>query len=150
MKMAIKGIAHLILASIFLAGCATQDHIQVRQEAYQAYQDGDYPSAVNKFEKLVQQIPRDAELWFRLGNAYAKAMLPQEAINAYQNALVRDPTLGKAWYNMGMIQMQAALKAYVDMQDHVKTDDPVAEKGKAMRDGLLNLLKADDEQAGQE
>ncbi len=150
MKMAIKGISHLILASFFLAGCVTQDLTQVRQEAYQAYHDGDYPSAVNKFEKLVQQVPRDAELWFRLGNAYAKAMLPQEAINAYQNALVRDPTLGKAWYNMGLIHMQSALKSYVDMQDHVREDAPAAEQGKAMRDGLLNLLKADDEQAGQE
>lgn len=130
----------LILFCTVLAACAGKNPVDVRQDAYQAYQDGDYPLAVEKFKLLVEESPRDAELWFRLGNSYARSLRPQEAISAYQNALLRDPGLSKAWYNMGLIQMQSALKAFVDMQKYVEKDDPVGKRGRILRDELLDLL----------
>lgn len=131
---------------VFLtAGCASKDLTRDRQEAYQAYQTGDYIAATEKFEELVQVIPKDAELWFRLGNSYAKVLLPKDAIEAYQNALLRDPGMAKAWYNMGLMHLQAALKSYVDMQQYVQEDDPVGRKGKVMREELFRLLEGSEE-----
>lgn len=130
-----------LFAGLIMTGCATRDLELERQNAYQAYQAGDYAIAADSFEKLVEKVPKDSELWFRLGNAYAKILLPQKAIEAYQNALLRDPGLAKAWYNMGLIHLQAALKSYVDMQNYVGDDDPVGRKGKVMREEIFRLLE---------
>jgi len=150
MRTRVNAAIILAFLALNISGCATHDPAQVRQEAYQAYQDGDYLAAADRFRTLVEVLPRDAELWFRLGNSYARAMFPQQAIEAYQNALLRDPSLGKAWYNMGLIHMQAALKAFVDMQDYVSEDDPAAVKGKMMRDGLFTLLEPEENREEQE
>lgn len=129
-----------LFLTLITAGCAGTDLTLKRQEAYQAYHAGDFGEATVKFEQLVQEMPKDAELWFRLGNSYARVQLPQKAIEAYQNALLRDPKMEKAWYNMGLIHLQAALKSYVDMQNYVRDDDPIGIKGKVMREGIFSLL----------
>jgi tetratricopeptide (TPR) repeat protein len=131
----------LLLAVFAVSGCATKNLIVERQGAYQAYQEEDYAAAAEKFEELVEEIPKDAELWFRLGNSYAKIALPEKAIKAYQNALLRDPKMGKAWYNMGLIHLQAALKSFVDMDSYVAENDPVAKRGELMREGIFSLLE---------
>ena len=135
----------LLFIVLLTAGCGAKDLAIERQEAYQAYQAGDYLAASEKFEKLVEEIPKDAELWFRLGNSFAKIQLPQEAINAYRNALLRDPGMAKAWYNMGLIHLQAALKSYVNMQQYVREDDPVGRKGKVMQEEIFRLLDGSEE-----
>lgn len=142
-----KTVCFVYMFSLLITtGCATTnpDLTVIHQEAYQAYQAEDYPAAAEKFEILVSEMPNDAELWFRLGNSYAKSMMPQPAIEAYQNSLIRDPHLTKAWYNMGIIQMQIALKSFTDMQSYVQIDDPVGIRGKQMRDGLADLLGPDE------
>ncbi len=131
----------LILTGVFLGGCAGKNLSNEHQSAYQAYQAGDYELAAKKFERLVRTIPKDAELWFRLGNAYAKAKKPKEAVNAYENALLRNPEMGKAWYNMGLVYLQAALKSFVDMENYVEKDDPVGKRGKVLRDEVFSLLE---------
>jgi tetratricopeptide (TPR) repeat protein len=144
MKRLMKPLLAALLFSLVLTGCASHDLALSREDAYRAYQDGDYSTAVVQFEMLAREMPGDAELWFRLGNAYAKAMMPEQAVAAYRNSLLRDPQLSKAWYNMGVIQMQTALKSFLDMQDYVSADDPVGVRGLGMRDGLLTLLGQDD------
>lgn len=143
MKRSKKILYALFFFFFCLTGCATRDLTITRGEAYQAYQDEDYSTAVDRFEVLVKEIPGDAELWFRLGNAYAKSMRPEQAIDAYQKSLLRDPQQGKAWYNLGIIHMQTALKSFIDMQDFVNENDPIGIKGKTMRNGLLTLLGQD-------
>ena len=104
----------LIILPLFfiLSSCASKDLTLVREEAYLAYQNKDYSTAINKFEILVEKAPEDVEFWFRLGNSYARSEKPQLAVIAYQNALLRDPSNVKAWYNMGFIQTQTALISY--------------------------------------
>jgi len=122
-------------------GCARPELDTLKKEAYQAYLDGDYEQAATQFEILVESIPKDAELWFRLGNVYAKSMQPEKAVSAYENALLRDPTMAKAWYNKGFISLQEALKAFADMQNYVPPDDPVARQSRVMRDRLLEIME---------
>ncbi len=129
------------LILFFVSGCAKPDLTATRQLAFEAYQAGDYTAAADKFQVLVTEIPKDADLWFRLGNSYAKSKAPQKAINAYENALLRDPKMAKAWYNMGLIYLQESLKSFVDMDSYVPADDPVAIQGKHMREGIFSLLE---------
>ncbi len=128
------------------AGCAAHSNLLlVREQAYEAYQNRDYDRAVRKFELLVSKAPEDGELWFRLGNSYARSARPQLAINAYQNALLRVPGNEKAWYNMGLIQAKTALKTFVDMQQYSDDNSPIGKKGGSMRQGLFNLLETEDD-----
>lgn len=144
MKRLPKPLPAVLLFFLVLTSCASQDLALSREEAYRAYLDGDYSTSVERFEMLVQKMPGDAELWFRLGNAYAKSMMPEQAVAAYRNSLLRDPHQEKAWYNMAVIQMQIALKSLIDMQDYVSADDPVGVRGRTLRDGLFTLLGQDD------
>ena len=132
--------AAVVLTAAVLAGCAPKDLAAERHGAYQAYQAGAYAEAAERFDRLVGEIPRDAELWFRLGNAHAKAMNPKKAIEAYENALLRDPEMAKAWYNMGLIYMHAALKTFIDMEAYRGDDDPIGREGRLMREHLLEIL----------
>jgi len=147
MKMLLN-ILFLAVITLLVAGCSMMsvrtDLEETRKEAYQAYHTGNYPTAIEKFESLIQQIPKDAELWFRLGNAYARAKQPQKAISAYENALLRNPRLAKAWYNLGLIHMQSALQVFAEMRQYVPDNDPVGREGKAMLDGLTRLLDGPD------
>lgn len=126
-----------------LGGCAAtgRDLGQDRQAAYQAYQEGEYALAAERFERLVESVPKDAELWFRLGNAHARSKNPRGAVNAYENALLRDPEMSKAWYNMGLVYLQSALKSFTDMENHVPADDPVGQKARVLREEVFSLLE---------
>lgn len=125
-----------------LSGCtATTERVRSeRQQAVSLYQQGQYPQAIQELEDLVKRIPKDSELRFRLGNAYAKNGQPEKAIESYRSALLRNPELGKAWYNMGLIHMQEGLKAFIDMEKFVSETDPALEKAAEKREGLLLLL----------
>lgn len=133
--------ALLLVPALLFGGCAGQTPVVDHQSAYQAYNAGDYELAAEKFTTLVQAVPKDAELWFRLGNSHARAKHPKEAVNAYENALLRDPQMSKAWYNMGIIYLQAALKTLTEMEGHVPVDDPVGKKGRELREGVFSLLE---------
>ncbi len=130
----------LFLFVLFISGCAHKNLMEQRLGAYQLYNDGDYAAAAQEFEKLIEQMPKDAELWFRLGNSYAKIKNPTKAVIAYENALLRDPELVKAWYNKGVIHLQEALKTFVDMDNYVSEDDPVAKRGARMREEIFEIL----------
>ena len=131
----------LLIPCLFIPGCAGKDPIDGHRAAYEAYQAQDYVLAAERFEQLVNDAPKDAELWFRLGNAHARAKNPKQAIVAYENALLRDPEMSKAWYNMGLVHLQSALKSFIDMESHVPADDPVGRRGREMREQVFQLLE---------
>ena len=135
-----------ILLILFFGGCATNTSTATQQMALSAYQSGDYDQASKLFEQLTDEIPKDAELWFKLGNSYAREKRPQKAIEAYQNTLLREPDLAKGWYNMGIVQMQIALKTFIDMGKYSKSEDAVSAQGEKMREGLMFLLQGDSEE----
>lgn len=130
----------VVLLSLLLGGCGASGLLVDRDQAYKFYDQGDYATACQQFEQLVSEIPKDDELWFRMANACARAEYPQKAIDAYQEALVRNPSLTKAWYNMGIVQMQTALNSFTEMQRYTPVTDPIRQKGEEMQEGLLQLL----------
>lgn len=141
----LKFCTPLILLILTLAGCAgkvasQKDIFDYEQEASQAYAEQDYALAAQRYEYLVDKVPKDAEFWFRLANSYAKNGQPAKAINAYQNTLVRDSSYAKAWYNMGMIQMQQALRTFIDLQEVIPPGDPVRQRAETKVEGLFELL----------
>jgi len=137
----------IALAATGLTGCASghpqtaTDILAARKQAFVAYQEGDYPLAISRFEELTATIPKDADLWFRLGNAYARNKQPKKAVSAYENALLRDPELSKAWYNMGLVYLKEAMKTFDEMSRYVPAEDPAGQRGRFLRDALVRLLQ---------
>ena len=129
---------------LILAGCSTSHLTADRDQAFKSYEEQNYQKACSQFEILATKIPKDTLLWFKYGNACAKAQYPQKAISAYQNALLRDPSLVKAWYNMGIIQMQAALNTFIEMEPFVEQESAIGQRGQKMKEGLLLLLEDSD------
>lgn len=140
MKLKPTVVAVCLFAGLMLNACARPDLETQTREAYRLYQEEQYAAAAQEFENLLEHIPRDAELWFRLGNAYTRSKQPQRAITAYENAILRDPRLTRAWYNKGIVHLQQGLKTFVDMPEYVDAADPVARRGIQKRDQLLEIL----------
>jgi len=133
----------LFFPAVALAACSAGNYAAERNAAYLAYDAGEYSSACAQLLAMAAEIPKDAELWFKAGNACAKARYPDRAIEAYQNAVLRDPEMAKAWHNLGTVQMQVALGTFIEMEGHVVPDDPVLAKANKLRDGLAVLLNQD-------
>lgn len=133
-----------ILAVISLTGCSVatpgKTVFDYEREASQAYENGRYEIAVNGYEYLVKQVPKDPNFWFRLGNSYGKNGDLNKSAMAYQNTLLRDVTYEKAWYNLGVIQMQQALKTFIDMQKAIPQNSPVQPLAEKKMNGLFLLL----------
>ena len=95
-----------------------------QERAQAAYGAGDWAAAEPHYVALARAMPQDAELWFRLGNVYARTDKPELAIAAYRETLVRKPELAKAWFNMGVIQLRQAANSFHQMEVHVAPGDP--------------------------
>lgn len=139
-------LSALLLCSGCVALKSDQRVFTDEQEAIQAYSSGHYNIAVKRYEALVEEVPEDANFWFRLANAYARNGEPDKAINAYRKTLQQDSTHEKAWYNMGIIQLQQALKTFIDMQDCIPSNSSVKPLAEEKMNSLFLLLggKIDD------
>lgn len=102
-----------------LAGCAATPRQQLgtlvteERQADRAYAQGNLRVALPAYRALTRALPRQAPLWFHLGNVRVKLAQPQRAMSDYQRALRLDPEYAKAWYNLGIVRLRLAEAAFV-------------------------------------
>ena len=145
----VRGIVLLLIFSPFLWSCAGSKgnphnyelSVEQANEAFNIYKSGDYAEAVRQYEFLTSKVPNDANFWFCLGNSYLKNKQPGPAAMAYENVLIRDAKHSKAWYNLGVLHLQEALRVFVDMQENLEADDPIRQAGEKKIEGLLEFMK---------
>jgi len=77
-----------------------------------------------------------------LGNIYAHLDQPDFAVQAYKESLVRDPRLGKAWHNMGLVQLRQSANSFLQMQTYTGENPEQQVMAKAMYEALLELIKS--------
>ena len=140
----------VILAAITLTGCDPvnikpsstdlKTVLDVRQRADQAYQQEDWSTAEREYRYLVENVPNDAEPWFRLGNIYARTGRLDAAVVAYREALVRDSKSSKAWHNLGIVQLRQASGTFVEMQQYTAPDDPLRERAQQVLNHMDALM----------
>jgi len=139
-------IKNLFIITLFLlsGGCAAfhGPAVDTMAEAKRLYEQGAYAQALTHYQELVRSTPKDGELWFRLGNCYTRTGQAEAAVEAYRNALLREPTMGKAWYNLGQSHLNMALKAYIDADRYMRVDDPARELIGVRRQQLFSLLNS--------
>ncbi len=121
---------------------------EVERQAEQAYEEQDWRKSEQFYTLLlVQRIPENAKHWFRLGNVYARTQRPDAAVVAYREALLRDPKMSKAWFNMGVLQLKQAANSFDELQSYIDMEDPLYTKGRKIFTGIVELIKSDNNKA---
>lgn len=88
----------------FLLSVAKKNLIQqVQVNADRMLRQGRLDEAIQKYERLLQQVPEFALGYSNLGHLYERQRRYEEAMEAYAEAIRADPSLPQAYYNMGML-----------------------------------------------
>ncbi len=105
---------------LILAGCSAinghEDVYAMSKEAAIAFDNQEDAKAEQLYKGLVKQAPNDAENWFRLGNLYARTNHPDQAVEAYQRALMADGNNPKIWHNLGVVRLRQAWASLIQAE----------------------------------
>jgi Tfp pilus assembly protein PilF len=124
------------LLTLLLAGCgivpSTKTPAQrltyvltTQQQAEAAYHSGDMEHAAAFYLQLTKMLPQEADYWYMLGNSYVRTQRPDQAVQAYQQAIVRNPNHARAWHNLGIVRMRQAMAAFVSSASTAPAEDPM-------------------------
>lgn len=111
------------------------------EEAEIAYFNNDLEKSAEAYEILTQKIPQEALFWFRLANIYVRTNRPQEAVELYREALIRDPKFSKAWYNLSIIQLKQTAFNLQEMLIYTDQNDPLYEQGQQLLEQVDAIIK---------
>lgn len=131
-------IAGWFLLGMLLAACSTTplqktpsdrltSVLSTQQKAEAAYHSNNMEQATALYLQLTKMIPQEADYWYMLGNTYVRTQQPDHAVEAYQQAIVRDPNHARAWHNLGIVRMRQAMAAFVSSASTAKAGDPMHE-----------------------
>ncbi|MFW5810828.1 MAG: tetratricopeptide repeat protein, partial [Thermodesulfobacteriota bacterium] len=104
---------------------------------------GDYPSAVQNYQKVVSENPDDWQAREQLGIAYYKSGQIPEAVSALKAALQQNPDAADARYYLGLAQLKADRRdeAIQNWEEYANPDAPIVQ-GEVKKQ--LTLLKIND------
>jgi hypothetical protein len=146
-------VASWFLFTVLLAGCgivpSTKTSTQrltyvltTQQQANAAYQSGDMEHAAALYLQLTKMIPQEADYWYMLGNAYVRTQQPDQAVQAYQQAIARNPNHARAWHNLGIVRMRQAMAAFVSSASTAKAEDPMHEVSTQLAGELARITSS--------
>lgn len=141
----------LALSGALLAGCGTtgagglqrSDLFQLSNDAQLAYEAGEDARAEQLYMGLARAAPGDPEIWFRLGNLYARNDRPDAAADAYQRVLALKQNEPRAWYNLGIVRLRQGWAALMQAHAALKETDPLYRETERLTShlGALPALK---------
>ena len=120
-----------------------EDLFEIQAQADEAYQANKYALAEEKYEMLIKASPENAKNWFRLGNIYVRTNRPVAAINLYREAVLRDPTFSKAWFNLSIVQLKQTAYSLNEMLIYVDKNDPMYTRAKNLLDGIQEIVQSE-------
>ena len=115
------------------------DLVGLNREAQLAAESGETAKAEVLYRSLVKRMPNDASTWLRLGNLYARNNKPDEAVGAYQRALIANNAESRAWYNLGVVRLRQAWAAMLQVQ--VQLDDATEPTLRKQAEDVLEHLE---------
>lgn len=134
------------LAFALLAGCQMMrgdsalpqrsDLFQLSNEAQLAYEAGEDAQAEKLYMALARQTPGDPEIWFRLGNLYARSHRPDAAADAYQRVLSINGNEPRAWYNLSIVRLRQGWAALIQANNFSASGDVINQESEKMIDHL--------------
>ncbi len=141
--------AIIVVALALLAGCATStparpaaagDLVEMERMAEQAYARGDFARASDLYAGVVEAMPDQAEYWYRLGNAYARQGLHQEAALSYRQSLALDASNARGWHNLGMMHLRLANESFLAGEKRGSQRARAHEENQRLADATSRIL----------
>jgi len=142
-------IAGSCLLTVILAGCGTVGPktgsqrlsyvLTTQEQADAAYRSNDMQHAAALYLQLTKLVPQEADYWYMLGNSYVRTQQPDEAVQAYQQAISRNPNHTRAWHNLGIVRMRQAVAAFVSSASTAKAGDPLYEVSTRLANELARI-----------
>ncbi len=129
------------LVLMLLAGCQSMggpdlpqrsDLFQLSNDAQLAYEKGEDARAEQLYMALLRQMPNDPEIWFRLGNLYARSHKPDAAADAYQRVLSINGNEPRAWYNLGIVRLRQGWAALIQANSYSAPGDAINQESDRM------------------
>jgi cytochrome c-type biogenesis protein CcmH/NrfG len=135
----------LVLLPLLLSACSVlqpqaNDVYELREKAQVAYIGEQDDKAEKLLLGLARSAPSEPETWFTLGNLYARTNRPDQAVDAYQKALMLNSTDAKVWHNLGVVRVRQAWAAFAQSYALIK-DNPGDEKLRAKVQGLIAAME---------
>lgn len=136
-RLPIIALAMLLLAACKATGDTTElpqrsELFQLNNEAQLAYEAGEDAQAEKLYMALLRQTPNDPEVWFRLGNLYARAHRPDAAADAYQRVLSINGNEARAWYNLGIVRLRQGWAAMIQANTLTADDNPLHQESEKL------------------
>jgi len=97
---------------------------ELSRQADRAYRESRWIDAVRDYQRLTEEVPRDAYAWFRLGNTYAQQGAYDRAIHAFETSLTHDAEQPKPWFNLSTAYLLNAQSAMGRARSQLRSDDP--------------------------
>jgi tetratricopeptide (TPR) repeat protein len=101
-KQAAQKLILFVCAVTLFAGCRPPGPVALLQ-GKKLLEEGKYPQAVEKLKTATTLLSTNAQAWNYLGLACHQAGQPADAEKAYRRALMYDPDLSEAHYNLGCL-----------------------------------------------
>ena len=89
-----------LLVFLFFSSARAIDNQALWDQAADSYDAGDYKSAINDYNQLIERGITNASVYHNLGNSYFKSGRIGLAIWSYRRALKLDPDLGQSRTNL--------------------------------------------------
>jgi len=130
------------LAAATVAPHAGEDRVRQLQQAEALYLAGRLAEAQAAFEQLAQQLPRNGEVWFRLGNTLLREGRYDDAATALLNAVSLDTGNGRAALNLSLARLAQAQAALATAQSRLAADSAERSQADQLQRQLAPLLGA--------
>lgn len=114
----------------------------LRQRADDAYAARDWSTAERDYLALAKSEPLSGQAPFKLGNLYTRTGRLAEAAAAYAEATRREPSLTRAWHNLGVVQLRLARGSLARASEGADAEEATtAARARGLVDGIDLLLK---------
>jgi tetratricopeptide (TPR) repeat protein len=117
-----------------------EQRVAALEAADRLYDAGRWREAQQAFESLSTTYPRNAYVWLRLGNAYARLGQYENAAAALQNAVAVEGTHGRAAFNLGLVRLAQAESAFDYARARLHAHPGTRQQAESLRLRVRDLL----------
>lgn len=117
-----------------------EQRVAALESADRLYEAGRWREAQQAFESLSTTYPRNAYVWMRLGNAYARLGQYENAAAALQNAVAVEGTHGRAAFNLGLVRLAQAESAFDYARGRLHAHPATRSQAESLRSRVRGLL----------